>query len=109
MCICSRTVRRSCKGLAKVGDRVGIKFNVTNYQGVNEQYAVIIQIKNAEGITVQLSWLTFKSHPEQSMEVIQSWVPESTSMYTAEIFIWKSVDAPTALSPMRTLQIDVNC
>jgi hypothetical protein len=98
-----------CEGLAKVGDRVGIKFNVTNYQGVNEPYAVIIQIKNAEGITVQLSWLTFKSHPEQSMEVIQSWVPESTSMYTAEIFIWKSVDAPTALSPMRTLQIDVNC
>ena len=99
----------SCEGLAKVGDRVGIKSQVSNSQSVEQQFAYIVQIKNSDGVTVQLSWLTGVLKAGQKMDVIQSWVPDTVGQYTAEVFVWYPVDNPVALSPVRTLTIDVNC
>lgn len=98
-----------CEGLAKVGDRVGIRSTVSNGQSVEQQFAYIVQIKDSNAVTVQLSWLTGTLKPEQSMEVIQSWVPNTAGQYTAEIFVWQSEDNPVALSPVRTVAVSVNC
>lgn len=98
-----------CESLAKVGDRVGIKSQITINQAINEPTAIIVQIKDSEGITVHLSWLVGILEQGQKMDVIQSWVPEKTGQYTAEVFIWTSVDNPTALHPVKTLTINVNC
>jgi len=98
-----------CEGLAKVGDRVGIKYAIANSQTVESPYVSIVQIKDSNGITVQLSWLVGILEPNQEMDVIQSWVPEEIGRYVAEVFMWESSDNPVPLSPIKTLQINVNC
>ena len=100
----------SCESLAKVGDRVGIKSQVSNNsQRVEQQFAYIVNIKNSDGVTVQLSWLTGVLKPEQKMDVIQSWVPEVVGQYTAQVYVWYPSENPQPLSPFRTLIINVNC
>jgi len=100
-----------CEGITKVGDRVGIKFQLNNDQGVlmHEPSFVIIHIKNSGDYTVQLSWMQVLLEPKEEMEVLQSWIPEATGQYMVDIFFWESLDNPVALSPVRTLTIDVSC
>jgi hypothetical protein len=98
----------SCEGLPRVGDRVGIKFHVTNYQ-LTEPIATIVQIKDSNDVTVQLSWLLLVMEPDQKMDVIQSWIPEAAGQYTAEVFVWYDLDNPRPLIPGRELALNVNC
>jgi hypothetical protein len=99
----------SCENPAKVGDRVGIKSQVSNPGRVEQRFAYIVQIKDSNEVTIQLSWLTGVLKPEQKMDVIQSWIPEVIGQYTAEVFLWQSQDNPNALGPIKTLAINVNC
>jgi hypothetical protein len=98
-----------CEGLAKVGDRVGIKFQVVNSQTKEQPYVAIIQIKNPDDRTVQLSWLFGVMNPNDKVDIVQSWVPEDTGTYKAEVFSWSSIDNPDPLGPVRELTIIVNC
>jgi len=36
-----------------------------------------------------------------------SWTPGDSGSYTATVFVWESVDNPTALSPTTSVSIDV--
>lgn|SRR5574341_245498 len=99
----------SCEGLAKVGDRVGIKFQVVNSQTKEQIYAAIVQIKNSDDRTVQLSWLVGIMEPQDKVDIVQSWVPEARGIYKAEVFSWSTIDNPSPLGPVREMSIVVNC
>ncbi len=99
----------SCEGLARVGDRVGIKFQIAGYQTVEKPYAAIVLIKDSHDATVQLSWLTGVLHPNHKIQLMQSWAPEAIGVYTAEVFIWSSMDNTGPLMPTKELRIVVNC
>jgi hypothetical protein len=43
----------------------------------------------------------------QSMSPALSWTPDASGTYTATVFVWESVDNPTALSPTVSVDIDV--
>jgi len=43
----------------------------------------------------------------QSMSPALSWTPSDSGSYTATVFVWESVDNPTALSPTTSVSIDV--
>jgi hypothetical protein len=87
--------------------QIQITADVTNGQDRNQPFAYIVQIKDKDGVAIQLSWLTGTLTPGQSLNPSQSWTPISSGSYTAEIYVWTSIDNPDALSPPLSMNISV--
>jgi hypothetical protein len=51
-----------------------------------------------------LSWIDGILNPESSFSPSASWIPQKAGYYVATMFVWESIDNPTALSP--PIQID---
>jgi len=81
-----------------VGQQVMIQAKVTSKFKTTEGIAYISQVKDSEGITVALSWITGTLAPGQALELAVSWIPETAGEYTAEVFVWKSIKDPEPLS-----------
>lgn len=91
----------------KVGKQVQITTDLTNGQDRTQPFAYIVQIRNQDGVVYSLSWITGTLDAGQSLSPSQSWMPTSPGTYTAEIFVWASVNNPDALSPPLTMKIIV--
>ena len=91
----------------KVGKQVQITTDVTNGQDRSQSFAYIVQIQNQDGIVYSLSWITGTLDAGQSLSPSQSWMPTTPGTYTAQIFVWASVDNPDALSPPLSMKIIV--
>ncbi len=89
------------------GEQLLIQSEVTNAQNKKQPFAYIVQVKNSDGITVSLSWVTSELPPNESLKVAQSWLPSTSGSYSIEIFVWESLTNPTALSPTRMKSIEV--
>ena len=92
---------------AKVGELKKITFKLTNNAGKQQPFVYAIQVKDEEGITVQLSWVQGVLQVDQLIRPQQSWIPEKPGEYTVEIFVWESVDKPQALSHVLTMKVNV--
>jgi hypothetical protein len=105
----ARVVDASGSSVAEVSvdQQVQIAADVTNGQGKDQAFAYLVQVQDASGVTVSLSWLTGSLTSGQSMTAAQSWTPTSSGTYTATVFVWESVSNPTALSPTVSVDIDV--
>jgi len=105
----ARVVDASGNSVAEVssGQQVQIAADVTNGQGKDQAFAYLVQVQDASGVTVSLSWLTGSLTSGQSMTAAQSWTPTNSGSYTATVFVWESVSNPTALSPTVSVDIDV--
>jgi len=91
----------------KVGKQVQITTDVTNGQDRTQPFAYIVQIQNEDGIVESLSWITGTLDAGQSLNPSQSWIPTTPGTYTAQIFVWASVNNPDALSLPLTMKIIV--
>jgi hypothetical protein len=105
----ARVVDASGNSVAEVSvdQQVQIAADVTNGQGKDQAFAYLVQVQDASGVTVSLSWLTGSLTSGQSMTAAQSWTPTTSGSYTATVFVWESVSNPTALSPTVSVNIDV--
>ena len=105
----ARVVDASGNSVAEVSvdQQVQIAADVSNGQGKDQAFAYLVQVQDASGVTVSLSWLTGSLTSGQSMTAAQSWTPTSSGSYTATVFVWESVSNPTALSPTVSVNIDV--
>lgn len=92
---------------ALVNTQVQITADLTNNQDRVQPFAYLVQIQDENGVTVSLSWITGSLEPRQFMNPSQSWTPTSLGKYTAQIFVWESVDNPDALSAPLTIKINV--
>jgi len=90
-----------------VNKQVQIAADVSNGQDRDQPFAYLVQIKDQNGVVVQLSWLTGTLTPGQSLNPSQSWTPTTLGSYTAEIFVWDSINNPDALSPPLSMNIAV--
>lgn len=90
-----------------VGKQVQITTDVTNGQDRDQPFAYIVQIQNQDGVVYSLSWITGTLNAGQSLSPSQSWMPTAPGTYTAQIFVWASVNNPDALSPPLTMKIIV--
>ena len=90
-----------------VDTQVQITADLTNNQNRVQPFAYLVQIQNEDGVTVSLSWITGALEPGQFMNPSQSWTPTNPGKYTAQIFVWESVDNPDALSVPLTVKINV--
>ena len=105
----ARVVDASGSSVAEVSvdQQVQIAADVSNGQSKDQAFAYLVQVQDASGVTVSLSWLTGSLTAGQSMTAAQSWTPTSSGSYTATVFVWESVSNPTALSPTVSVNIDV--
>lgn len=92
----------------KVGKQVQITTDVTNGQDRSQPFAYIVQIQNQDGVVSSLSWITGNLDARQSLSPSQSWMPATTGNFTAQIYVWASVDNPDALSSPILMKIIVS-
>ena len=90
-----------------VDQQVQIAADVSNGQDGDQEFAYLVQVQDSDGVTVSLAWITGSLTAGQSMSPALSWTPGSSGSYTATVFVWESVDNPTALSPTVSVDIDV--
>jgi len=91
-----------------VDQQVQIAADVSNGQSGDQGFAYIVQVQDGDGVTVSLAWITGSLTAGQSMSPALSWTPTASGSYTATVFVWESVDNPTALSPTVSVDISVN-
>ena len=90
-----------------VDQQVQIAADVSNGQSKDQAFAYLVQVQDGDGVTVSLAWITGSLTAGQSMSPALSWTPSDSGSYTATVFVWESVDNPTALSPTVSVDIDV--
>ena len=90
-----------------VNQQVQIAADVSNGQSGDQAFAYLVQVQDGAGVTVSLAWITGSLTGGQSMSPALSWTPSASGSYTATVFVWESVDNPTALSPTTSVDIDV--
>ncbi len=90
-----------------VGQAVMIETKLASNFETTEEVTYISQVKNADGVTVALSWITSTLASGQALELAVSWTPEEPGDYTAEIFVWKSVKDPQPYAEIKRSTISV--
>jgi hypothetical protein len=71
----------------QVGQEVQIVSNTINGYGSKQSFAYLVQIQDASGATVSLSWLTGFLTANQSMEVDYDWTPEAAGSLIVTIYV----------------------
>ena len=92
---------------AEVAKETVVQSEIKNTNERAQGFTYIVLIKDSDGITVSLSWAKGMLAPNQSLTMEQSWIPETSGRYTAEIFVWESFKNPVALSDKITKTIIV--
>ena len=105
-------VEDSQEGIGKiptiqVDQQVKIVADITNQMDWNQDFAYIVQILDEKNSVVSLSWLTGSLTPNQSFSSAQSWTPQIKGKYSATVFVWESINNPSALSPPLSIDIVV--
>ena len=93
---------------ARVHQDIRIVAELTNLQDIEQRFAYLVQIKDANGISVHLDHTGGLLSPGQTLTSSVSWVPDRSGLYAIAVFVWKSIDDPSALSAQLTLQIAVD-
>ena len=90
-----------------VDQQVLVQSKVGNNQDTTQDYAYIVQIKDSDDIVVSLSWVQGAINAGQSLNVAQSWLPDSSGTYKVQIFVWQSITNPLPLTSTVT-ELEVN-
>ena len=91
-----------------VDQQVQISADLSNGQDREQSFAYLVQVQDANGVTVSLAWITGSLSAGQSFSPALSWIPTEAGAYTATAFVWESVDNPTALSPPVSTTVNVS-
>ena len=83
------------------GSSLQIQSIISNPQIKHQPFSYIVQIKDAKGVTIQLSWAIGELPPSESLSTALSWIPDKSGAYSVEIFVWASVDYADPLSTIR--------
>jgi len=91
-----------------VDQQVEVVVDLVNTQDKEQEFAYIVQVQDANGVTVKLEWIKGALSPGQAFSPAISWIPSAAGTYTATAFAWESVNNPTALSPQIEIPITAN-
>ena len=90
-----------------VDEQIMIMADISNNQDTQQNFAYITQVKTDEDIVISLSWLTGSLSPRQSFSPAQSWIPSESGTYHIQVYVWESIDHPSALSPPLSMTVNV--
>jgi hypothetical protein len=81
----------------RAGENIVIAATLVNEEPVSQPYIMIVQIIDEEGAAISLSLTIGSLAADESASPSVSWLPRQQGSYTAQIFVWTSVDGPTPL------------
>ena len=87
---------------------IQITADLQNNTVKGQAFTYLVQISDADGVTVYLAWITGILAPGQTLSPSLSWNSQSSGMYDATMFVWRSVNDPVSLSTPVSLTVDVN-
>ena len=90
-----------------IDQQVRIGAYLENQQNKTQPFAYLVQIINEKNTVESLSWLAGNLTSFQKITSDVAWIPIKKGAYTATVFVWESIDNPTALSPPLQLEIKV--
>lgn len=91
-----------------VDEQIMIVSDISNNQDTQQTFAYITQVRNNDDVVISLSWLTGSLSPRQSFSPAQSWIPAESGTYHIQVFVWESIDSPSALSPPLSMTVNVS-
>ena len=91
-----------------VDEQIMIMADISNNQDTQQNFAYITQVKNDRDVVISLSWLTGSLSPRQSFSPAQSWIPTEPGTYHIQVYVWESIDHPSALSPPLSMVVNVS-
>ncbi len=91
----------------EVGKLIAVQSSLTNSRAETHQFVYITDIKDRDGFTVELAFVTGTLESYQSLKVGRSWVPDHPGKYTVEVFVWDSITKPSKLSPVKISPVTV--
>ncbi len=91
-----------------VGNQYQITAKVSNAQDFEQDFVVIIQIKDPQNAVASISWVGGSLFPNQQLSSAISWTPNSSGQYKVQIFVWDSLKNADALSPILEFSVVVN-
>ena len=91
-----------------VDEQIMIMADISNNQDTQQNFAYITQVRNDDNVVISLAWLTGSLSPRQSFSPAQSWIPDEPGVYHIQVYVWESIDNPSALSPPLSMIVNVN-
>ncbi|MGH9910113.1 MAG: hypothetical protein ACRD32_05690, partial [Nitrososphaerales archaeon] len=79
------------------GQQTIFRSTIQSSMNVKQQYSYILQIKDSNGYTVMLSWISGELEAKRFANASIAWTPDSIGKYTVEIFLWESIQKPMPL------------
>ena len=89
------------------GSLIVVETTVTNDAPVAQDFAYIVQIKDASGVIVMFNFQTGELATGATLNPGISWVPTTSGAYTIEIFVFESLATPSPLSEQLSLSATV--
>ena len=93
-----------------VGQQIQIVSDVTNFLDKKHSFAYVVAVQNSSVDNdeyVALEWTEGSLDRFESAFPAVSWIPSAPGSYTVTLAVWVSVDDPSALAPMQSIDIDV--
>jgi hypothetical protein len=87
---------------------IQIAADLQNNTVKDQAFTYLVQISDENEVTVYLAWITGILAPGQTLSPSLSWSSQSSGMYDATMFVWRSVNNPVSLSTPVSLTVDVN-
>jgi hypothetical protein len=82
----------------KVGEPIQIQSTVTNDIDKRQKFVYVMNVKNANGATVMISWIDGNIAAKESINPVLSWTPEEKGMYTVQIYLMESFTYASSMS-----------
>ncbi|WP_026089938.1 MULTISPECIES: hypothetical protein [Nitrosopumilus] len=95
-------------GQVKTGEQIQVSSGISNNNVGSQPFSYVVQIQDSDGIVESLSWISGSLEKGQTFSPAVSWIPTDPGKYTATIFVWHSLDNPSALSPTVEFEINVS-
>ncbi len=94
---------------ATAGEAVGVVAKISSDANQNVTFAYIVQIKDADGSTLFLTWIDFNIETAGAIKMSPSifWTPERAGKVGVEIFVWQGVNNPAPLAPPKSTTLMV--
>jgi hypothetical protein len=90
-----------------VNQQISLVSDLVNQQNKSQPFAYLVQILNNQDQVESLSWITGNLTSFQKLNPSVTWIPFKEGIYHAIVFVWGSIDNPTALSPPLSMEINV--
>lgn len=90
-----------------VNQQISLVSDLSNQQNKSQPFAYLVQIQNNQDQVESLSWITGNLTSFQKLSPSVAWIPFEKGTYTATVFVWGSVNNPTALSPPVQMELVV--